>query len=64
MEYQFQAIEWKRLTALQRAHRCRLLAEEAIAIANSASPELKDRFHIIAEQFARLAADLEAQAKF
>ena len=64
MEVQFQALEWKRLTSHQRALRCRHLAEEAIAIANSAAPELKDRFLIIAEQFARLAADLEAQTKF
>jgi hypothetical protein len=63
-DYQFKAIEWKRLTAGDRAHRCRVMADEAITMANDAAPELKERYISIAEDFLRLAAELEARAKF
>jgi hypothetical protein len=63
MEYQFKAIEWKRLTVRERAQRCRVMAEEAITMANGAAPELKKRYLTIAEEFVRLAVELEARAK-
>jgi hypothetical protein len=41
MEYRFKAEEWKDLTASERARRCQLMAEQAQALAEGASPDLK-----------------------
>lgn len=63
MDYQFNAAEWKRLSSIDRAHRCRLLSEEAMTMAERAAPELKERYLELASAFLRLAFDLEAKAK-
>lgn len=63
MEFQFKALEWKRLTLADRAHRCRLMAHEAMNMADSATPDVKERYFTIAEAFLRLAADLDAKTE-
>jgi len=63
MDYQFNAADWKRLSSIDRAHRCRLMSEEATSLAESAAPELKVRYLELAEAFLRLALDLEVKAK-
>lgn len=63
VDYKFSAIEWKRLSAIDRAHRCRLLSEEAATMAEQAGPEFKARYLELADAFLRLALDLDAKAK-
>jgi hypothetical protein len=41
MEYRFNASEWLELTAAQRAHRCRLMALEARAVAATCAEPFK-----------------------
>ena len=41
MEYQFKSDEWKNLSPAQKARRCHLMAEEAEALAEGASPDLR-----------------------
>ena len=38
MDYQFNAADWKRLSSIERAHRCRLLAPEALTMAETRLP--------------------------
>ena len=60
MDFGFEAEEWSSLTPTERVRRCRLLAGEAQALADSASsPELKKRYQQIADQWAQLARDVE-----
>jgi hypothetical protein len=63
MDYQFSAAEWKRLSSIERAHRCRLMSEEAMTMAERAASEVKEPYLALAEAFLRLAVDLEAKAK-
>ena len=63
MDYKFNAMEWKRLSAIDRAHRSRLLSDEATTMAQQAGPEHKARYLDLADAFLRLALDLEAKAK-
>jgi len=63
MDYQFNAADWKRLSSIERAHRCRLLASEALTMAEKAAPDLKERYLAVADELLRLALDLEAKAK-
>jgi hypothetical protein len=59
VEYRFKAEEWKNLTPQQRARRCRLMAEEAQALAKGASPKLRLSYAKIAEDWLKLADDIE-----
>jgi hypothetical protein len=59
MEHRFKSDEWKNLTAAQRARRCRLIAAEARALAEGASPHLKLAYIRIAENWIRLAEDVK-----
>ena len=63
MDYRFSATEWKRLSAIERAHRCRSMSEEAMTMAEHAAPELTVRYLELAEAFLKLALDLDAKAK-
>ena len=63
MDYQFNAADWKRLSSIERAHRCRLLATEAPTMAEKAAPDLKERYLAVADELLRLALDMEAEAK-
>jgi hypothetical protein len=58
MEYSFTSREWKNLTAAQRTRRCRRMAEEARALAEGASPDLKLAYNRVAESWMKLADDI------
>ena len=55
----FSAKEWQQLPADERARRCRLLAFEAVKLAESAGPGLKEAYHALATQWATLADEIE-----
>ena len=59
MEYRFNAEEWKSLTSQQMASRCRLMAGEARALADGAAPNVKLSYLKIADDWMRLADDIE-----
>ena len=63
MDYQFNPADWKRLSSIERAHRFRLLASEALTMAEKAAPALKERHLAVADELLRLALDLEAKGK-
>jgi hypothetical protein len=62
MEYRFKSDEWKDLTSEQRVRRCTLMAEEAQALASGASDDLRLSYLRIAEEWMKLAADIERAA--
>ena len=59
MENRFNAEEWIRLSTSERVHRCRLMEEEALKMAQHSSPPLQHDYFVLAEQWAKLASDLE-----
>jgi hypothetical protein len=59
MEFRFKSEEWEDLTPAQRARRCHLMAEEAEALAAGASPDLRLSYLRIAEEWMKLADDIE-----
>jgi hypothetical protein len=59
MDYRFKAEEWALLTAAERARRCRLMAEEATTLAKSAPPKMKQSYLSIANDWTKLAAEIE-----
>jgi len=59
MEYRFNAEEWERLTREQRARRCRLLASEAIKLADDTSPKVAQGYLSIAREWLKLADEIE-----
>jgi hypothetical protein len=62
MEYRFDATEWKSLRREERARRCRLLAEQAMVLANLATDGSKERYMTIAKEWMKLASDIERAA--
>jgi hypothetical protein len=50
---------WRSLTPAQKARRCRLMAEEAMALGNDASPTVKISYLLIAEGWLQLAESIE-----
>lgn len=59
MEYRFKADEWDALTPAERVHRCRLWAVEAQDLADRAPPKLTATYQNIADQWAKLADEIE-----
>jgi hypothetical protein len=59
MEYRFKAQDWRKLTTAEKVKRCLLLAEEAQALADDASPHLSRSYHRIADAWLQLAGDIE-----
>ncbi len=55
----FEAEHWAQMTNAQRIERCREYAREAELIAQSAHSDHKTQYTKIAEQWLRLAAELE-----
>ena len=62
MEYRFKSEEWKNLTSEQRVRRCQLMAEEAQALAAGASEDMRQSYMRIAEEWMKLAGDIERTA--
>ena len=63
MDHEFDADEWRSLSRSVRAMRCRLMAVETRALAERAPDELKPIYEHMAEQWEKLAAELERQAR-
>ena len=61
MEYRFNAAEWKKLTREQRVRRCRLLASEAIKLADGASQKVAEGYLTIAQEWLKLADEIEGE---
>jgi len=61
MQYRFKATEWKDISAAERVKRCRLMADEAVALAHSTSPDLAGSYLRLAEDWRILAIDIERQ---
>ena len=61
MEHRFKADDWKTLTLAERTRHCLLWAAEAQELANRAFPELCPPYQSLADQWARLARELEQQ---
>lgn len=59
MEYRFKSDEWKNLAPEQRVRRCHLMAEEAQTLAAGASADLGLSYMRIAEEWMKLADDIE-----
>lgn len=62
MEYRFKSEEWKNLTSEQRVRRCHLMAEQAQALAEGASEDMRPSYMRIAEEWMKLAGDIERAA--
>ena len=60
MEYPFTADEWEALTQSERAHRCRLLGEEALGLAEQTALDLKPAYLDLARQWLDLAGEIES----
>jgi len=60
VECDFSAAEWKGLTTAERISRCRMLAEEAEQLAQTAPPSLKKRYKEIAAQWHLVVAELSS----
>ena len=59
MEHRFKSDEWKNLTSEQRVRRCALMAEEVQALAAGAPEDLSLSYRRIAEEWTKLAGDIE-----
>lgn len=59
MEYRFKADEWNALTPAEQVRRCLLWAVEAQEIAHTAPPKLTAMYEDIADQWAKLAEEIE-----
>jgi hypothetical protein len=59
VEQLLKADAWRRLKPSQKARRCRLMAEEAIALSNDAAPEARVSYLLIAESWLQLAENIE-----
>jgi len=58
VEDRFKADEWDTLAPSERVRRCLLWAAEAQALADKASPELKQTYQNMADQWATLAREI------
>jgi hypothetical protein len=59
MDYRFNAEEWNRLTPEHRARRCRLMADEAMKLADSAPSTLAGSYLTIAQSWLKLADEID-----
>jgi hypothetical protein len=59
VDYRFKSDEWERLTPAERIYRCRVMAEEARQLSNNASPDFKQVYLDLADQWSKLASKME-----
>jgi hypothetical protein len=59
MDYRFNADEWENLSHNQRAHRCRVMADEARKLAITAAELMNESYLSIAPDWEKLANELE-----
>jgi hypothetical protein len=58
MDYRFNAEEWETLSIEHRIRRCRLMAEEAMKLAQSTSPTVAELYLEIAGNWLKLADEM------
>jgi len=63
MEYRFNAKEWRNLSLDERVKRCRLLAHEARALAQTASDSVRLSYVRLAEQWEALLIDMQREVQ-
>ena len=63
MEYRFKGDEWDALTPAEQVRRCLLWAVEAQEIADKAPPQLVATYQDIADQWAKLAEEIEQYSR-
>ncbi len=63
MEFRFNADEWQSLSNEERVRRCRLMAEQALTLAERAPPELREGYLSLASDWLKLGAEIERTAK-
>jgi hypothetical protein len=64
MEFRFDANEWSRLALEERVHRCKLMAQEARSLAESASSaDLQEAYSKIAAEWLELGTEIESSAR-
>jgi len=63
MEYRFKADEWDALAPAERMRRCLLWAVEAQEIADKSPPKLAAAYQDIADQWAKLADEIDELAQ-
>ena len=59
----FTADTWSKMTVSERLEHCRLSAQEAERYASNASPDTRPFYRDMAEQWRKLAAEIEREAK-
>ena len=64
VDERFKAEDWEKLTPEEKARRCRMMAEQAKALANNASPQLAKTYMAIAEDWLKLAVEIEQGPDF
>lgn len=62
MEYRFKADEWEKLSTVDRVKRCRLMAEQAQALAVKAEPRIAETYLKIATDWLTLASEMERKS--
>ena len=63
MEFRFNADEWQRLTNEERVRRCRLMAQQALTLAEQAPPELREGYLSLSDDWLKLGLEIERTAK-
>jgi hypothetical protein len=62
MDRRFAADEWENIGLFERIRRCTILAEEALKLAENASPAMRGGYLKLAEQWLDLAAEMHREA--
>jgi len=63
VEYPFTTDEWEALTQSERAHRCRLLGEDALGLAERTTLDSKPAYLDLARQWLDLAGEIESAVR-
>ena len=58
MDRRFAAEEWEKLADAERVKQCRIMAREAVKLAETAPPNLAEGYLHLAEQWLRLGVEI------
>jgi hypothetical protein len=58
MEHRFKAEDWENLGKQEQIRRCALMADEAMALAHAAPPNMKEAYLELANQWLALATEI------
>jgi hypothetical protein len=62
MDRRFAADEWVKISVAERIRRCAILAEEALKLAETASPAMREHYLKLSEQWLGLASEMQHEA--